>query len=136
MEKINNLIVALLAIANFAKDIHYNCKGDAFYSKHLLADRIQSDLYGYIDDIKEVFFLAIGNGLKESKQYLTEAAALIPDITGSDKADFISLKTLILQTLNDIEKINNLTKGEENLIGAIAQSLQQSLGLLNQQIKE
>lgn len=135
MEKVNNLICSLIAIQNYAKDIHYNCKGDSFYSKHLLADRIQDNLYDYIDQIKEVWFLAANKEPLPSGEYLSRATSLIPQLTEDDKENFRLMENLLTVSLENIEKLNELTKGEENLVGAIAQDLQTSLGLVNQQIK-
>ena len=136
MENINTLIEYLIAIQNFAKDIHYNCKGEAFYSKHLLADRIEENISGYIDSIKEVFFMASFKEPLPSGEYLSRATSLIPQIDPSDKYNFRSMQNLLTNTLQHIETIQDLTKGEENLIGAIAENLQTSLGLVNNQIKE
>lgn len=135
MESINKLIEYLIAIQNFAKDIHYNSKGDAFYGKHLLADRIQENLSEYLDQIKEVFFLASDKEPLPSGEYLSRATSLIPEIAPEDKTNFKSMQNLIVVTLQHIEGLTDLTKGEENLIGAIAQDLQNSLGLINLQIK-
>ncbi len=52
-DEFNKLITYLLAIANFAKDIHYSCHGEAFYGKHLFADRIQENISEFIDQIKK-----------------------------------------------------------------------------------
>ena len=136
MDNINTLIEYLIAIQNFAKDIHYNCKGEAFYSKHLLADRIEENISGYIDSIKEVFFMASFKEPLASGEYLSRATSLIPQIDPSDKYNFRSMQNLLTNTLQHIETIENLTKGEENLIGAIAENLQTSLALVNFQIKE
>lgn len=135
MEKINELIIYLLAIKNFAKDIHYHCKGEAFYSKHLLADRVEENIDGYIDAIKEIFFLAAEKEPLSSSSYLRGAANIIPEIKNDDKTNFNALNNLIVLALQSIEEIQDLTKGEENLIGAIAENLQNSMGLLNRQIK-
>lgn len=136
MEKINSLIFSLIALQNFCKDIHYNAKGDAFYSKHLLVDRIQENISDYIDSIKEVCFLAANKEPLPSSQYLTEAAKLIPLITADDTENFRALSKLIFNTLKIIENPDILiSKGEENLLGAIAENLQTSLGLVYQQIK-
>lgn len=134
MENINKIIELLIAIQSFSKDIHYNCKGDAFYSKHLLVDRIQDNISDYIDKIKELFFLADNKEPKASKQYLIEASKLIPDIASDDKESFNRLLGLLLITIKTIELLKDLTKGEENLIGAIAEDLQSSIGLINRQI--
>ena len=136
MENINKLIEYLLAVANFAKDIHYSAKGDSFYSKHLLCDRISENIYDYIDSIKEIFFLAADKEPLPSGEYLSRATSLIPQIAEDDKTNFTSLSILLESALQDIEKIKDLTKGEENLIGAIAENLQTALGLVNRQVKE
>lgn len=136
MDKINLLIEYLIAIQNYSKDIHYNCKGESFYSKHLLADRIQDNLYDYIDQIKEICFLAANKEPLPSGEYLSRATSLIPEITDDDKENFKLMENLLTVALESIEKTKDLTKGEENLIGAIAQDLQTSLGLVNQQIKD
>lgn len=132
----NKLISLLIAIGNFCKDIHYNCKGDAFYSKHLLADRVQENLSEYIDQIKEVFFLPAGKEPLPSADYLREAAGIIPSLSGKDKTDFYKLSRLLTNALQVIEESEGLTVGEENLLGTIAQDLQNSLGLVNMQFKD
>lgn len=136
MEQINKLIEYLIAICNFAKDLHYNCKGEAFYSKHLLADRIQENLSEYLDQIKEIFFLASDREPLPSGEYLSRATSLIPVLGEGDKENFKSMQNLLVVTLQHIERIRDLTKGEENLVGAIAQDLQNSLGLVNFQVKD
>ena len=136
MEEINKLIEYLIAIQNFCKDLHYNCKGEAFYSKHLLADRIQENISEYIDQIKEIFFLAGDKEPLPSGEYLSRATSLIPQIANEDKANFESMQNLLVITLQHIEGLDDLTKGEENLVGNIAQDLQNSLGLVNLQVKD
>lgn len=122
----DNLIVNLLAIGNYAKDIHYNCSGANFYSDHLLADRFTGDIYEYIDQLKEICLL--GHNLKplHSSEYLVQASALIPA-----GADFKAMRTLMVDTLVIIESIRDISRGDENLIGAIAQDVQNNIGLIN-----
>ena len=134
MEKVNNLICSLLAIQNFCKDIHYNAKGDAFYSKHLLADRVQDNISDYIDRIKEVAILGNDEQTLPSGEYLSRATSLIPEIQKDDKDNFKSLENLIVNTLMILQD-QEATRGEDNLYGAIAEDLQNSLGLINRQIK-
>lgn len=124
--KIDNLIIYLLAIANYAKDIHYNCGGASFYGQHLFADRFVENLYEYIDQLKEICLL--GHNLKPlySSEYLLRASQIIP--TG---ADFESIHSLMMNCLTEIEAIQDISKGDENLIGAIAQDVQNNVGLLN-----
>jgi len=134
MENINTLICQLIALQSFCKDIHYNAKGDAFYSKHLLVDRVQENISEYIDSLKELFFLPADKEPLPSAEYLTKAAKYIPSIKPNDKDSFKELAKLLIKTLKTIEGLNKLTKGEENLIGAIGENLQISLGLVNRQV--
>lgn len=134
MEKVNNLICSLIAIQNFCKDIHYNSKGEAFYSKHLLADRIQENISDYIDRIKEVAILGNDENTLPSGEYLSRATSLIPELSREDKENFQSLENLIVNILMSLQDMD-ATMGEDNLYGAIAEDLQNSLGLINRQIK-
>lgn len=123
---IDSLIVHLLAITNYAKDIHYYCSGPNFYGNHLLADRFTDDICEYIDQLKEICLLGHDYKPLYSREYLVQASAIIP--TG---ADFVSMRNLIVDTLVIIEQIREVSRGDENLIGAIAQNIQNNLGLLN-----
>lgn len=134
MENINKLIAQLIAIGNFCKDIHYNSKGDAFYGKHLLVDRVQENISEYIDQIKEICILGNDEKTLPSSEYLLQATRFIPTIQQEDKVNFKSLENLLINALSLIEQMEG-TKGEENLYGNIAQDLQNSLGLINRQIK-
>ena len=125
-QNFDNLIVHLTAIQNYAKDIHYNCKGDNFYSNHLFADRINDNLSDYIDQIKEICLL--GHEIKplHSSEYLNRAASIIPL-----DANFSQMSELLVNTLMIIEGIKDVSKGDDNLLGAIAQDLQNNVGLIN-----
>lgn len=137
IEKINKLICYLIAIQQFAKDIHYSCHGEAFYGKHLFADRIYKGWNGYIDDLKEICILGHGYAPLPSSEYLKGAIELIPSlVVNDDRPNFLNIHSLIESCMNFIETLDNLSKGDENLIGAIAQDLQQNYGLLNLQVEE
>lgn len=136
MEHFNKLITLLIAIQNFCKDIHYSCHGESFYSKHLFVDRIQENLYNYIDEIKEVCFLGNDKRPLPSGEYLSRATSLIPLLETKDLQNFINLGKLIVEVLALIDNMETLTQGEANLMGTIAQDLQNNLGLLNLQVKE
>ena len=134
-ERIDELIVQLTAIKEFSKDIHYTCHGEAFYAKHLLVDKFGWD--ESIDLLKECVLLGNDERPKTSKEYLNEAstALMIPDVA-NDKKNFGILLELINMTLSNINGLQNLTKADENVIGGIAQDLQQYKGLINLQIEE
>lgn len=125
-DKIDNLIVYLMTISSYAKDIHYNCSGENFYGNHLFADRINDNLNEFIDQLKEICLL--GHNIKplNSSEYLKRASESVPkDIS------FSQMSELMLNTLSLIETIEDVSKGDENLIGAIAQDIQNNIGLIN-----
>ena len=124
--QIDNLIINLMAISHYSKDIHYNCTGDDFYGKHLFADRIHDNLSDYIDQLKEICLLGHQQDPLHSSVYLEQCSKIIPD-----GADFRKLERLMLNTLQLIEQIADISKGDENLIGAIAQDIQNNIGLIN-----
>lgn len=143
IDNINKLICYLIAIQQYAKDIHYTVHGEAFYGKHLFADRIanaQEDddlMTTYIDQLKEVCVLGHGFHTLTSKEYLQGAIELLPDVEESDdKQNFLNIHKLIEDCLTFIDELDGLTRGDENLIGAIAQDLQTNYGLLNLQVEE
>ena len=138
MENINKLICYLLAIANFAKDIHYTCKGDAFYGKHLLADRIYEGLYDFIDGLKEICLL--GNEILPlpSGEYLAYTMNLLPIVETDDNKNFQNMQKLLVDCLVLMQEMlqdTDTPRAEVSLIDGIAQDLQQKLGLINLQVK-
>ena len=138
MENINKLICYLLAISNFAKDIHYSCKGEAFYGKHLLADRIQERLYDFIDGIKETCLL--GNDILPlpSGEYLARTMNLLPPVDADDKKNFQAMQKLLIDCLVLMQEMLQETdtpRAEVSLVDGIAQDLQGKLGLVNRQVK-
>ena len=138
MENINKLICYLVAIQNFAKDIHYSCGGDAFYSKHLLADRIYNGLNDFIDNIKETCLL--GNDILPlpSGEYLAMAMNLLPALEYDDKKNFEAMQKLLIDCLVLMQEMlqeKDTPRAEVSLIDGIAQDLQGKLGLVNRQVK-
>lgn len=144
MENINKLIALLIAIKGYAKNIHYTVHGNAFYGKHLFADKIAGAgedndevIDGYIDLLKEVCILGHGFDTLSTEEYYNNSLELFPETSNDDdQLNFANMLTLLVQTLDFIENLKDLSKGDENLIGAIAQDLQQNAGLLSLQIKK
>ena len=133
-EDIDSLIVALIAIEEFSKDIHYTCHGDSFYAKHLLVDKFNFD--NSIDLLKECLLLGNDERPKSSKFYLNMAQLLLVEPKeNDDRANFIILHNYIDETLKVINNLENLTKADENVIGGIAQDLQQYKGLVNLEVE-
>ena len=131
------LICYLVAIQNFAKDIHYTCGGDAFYGKHLLADRIYDGLDDFIDGIKETCLL--GNDILPlpSGEYMVRAMNLLPALEPDDQKNFEAMQKLLIDCLVLMQEMlqeKDTPRAEESLIDGIAQDLQGKLGLVNRQV--
>ena len=133
----NELIAYLVAIKGFCKNIHYTVHGESFYGKHIFADKIAAPLDDYIDSIKETCLLGHlpeGERPLETSKYDELAKSHYPKLSETnDSENFKNLQDLIVLALNHIATLENLSRGEENLIGAIAEHLQQMNGLLNLQ---
>lgn len=132
-QQIDDLIVNLMIVQEFSKDIHYTCHGEGFFAKHLLVDKFN---FGEdIDLLKECCLLGNGDRPLASKEYLEKACLkLIVPHKDNDKANFCLLADLLFDTLNRIDGIQELSKADENVIGNIAQKLQQYKGLVNLQV--
>ena len=126
MNEFNQLIVYLMAIEAKAKDIHYTCSGDNFYGNHLFADRIASGIDEFIDQIKETCLLGKGEKPLFSYMYFKEAESLL-----NMDASFESLLALIINCLNLVENIQNISRGDSKLLDDIANKLQNDKGLLH-----
>lgn len=133
MDKIDQIICYILAIANFAKDIHYTCKS---ISIHKFMDDIEDNLYDFIDLIKETCFLADNTLPLPSTEYLSRATNILPPIRNLDKENLTELKNLIMQVLEELQTVDNTSRGENSLFDNIAQDLQKKLGLLNLELRE
>lgn len=136
MNKIDTLIAYLFAIQAFAKDIHYSASGEAFYSKHLLADEIYKGIDEQIDALIETCILPWGKP-KRILEYYKLSDEYSPSLTGNvGNIDFSDLHKLIGYVLTYIDKNlnNSIDCGSQSLIDSIAQDLQRKLGLITRQV--
>lgn len=129
----------LLAIQRQAKEIHYHAKGDCFWSDHLLADRIYDGLDDLMDEIQENYYLGKEEEAPSQKDLLIEASEEVNDASGDIKMDFEHLDSLIVACIARIESITeddeNLTAGDNDLLGRICSDLQKKHGFLVRRIK-
>lgn len=129
MDKIDTLIAYLFAIQAFAKDIHYSAKGEAFYSKHLLADEIYKGIAEQIDALIETCILPYNTPM-QIDEYWEHARGIIPSAI-----DFYNLKGLLKDAITMIDSQERIrTAGEKSLLDSIAQDLQRKLGLITRQV--
>lgn len=126
----------LVAICNYAKDLHYNVKGSAFYSKHIFADLLLDGLDEACDDLRENVLL--GNGVEplHSSLYLRAAAEMVPPITPDDRINFVMMKVLIDMVRGMIKDMEAPSRGANSLLDSIGEHMDKMSGLLFLQVKE
>ncbi len=129
MNKIDTLIAYLFAIQAFAKDIHYSASGEAFYSRHLLADEIYKGIDEQIDALIETCILPY-NIPMQIDRYWMQAREFIPTVL-----DFYNLKGIIKGAIGYLDKERgSFNIATEALLDSIAQDLQRKLGLITRQV--
>ena len=132
MNKIDTLIAYLFAIQAFAKDIHYSASGEAFYSKHLLADEIYKGIDEQIDALIETCIMPYY--AVRISYFWNIAKGLIPDLTDDDNINFENLGHLCDKTGGLINDIEITSRGEQALIDDIAKDLGHKLSLITRQV--
>lgn len=133
---INDIIVDLMVIENFAKDIHYTCKGEAAYAKHLLADQIHDGISDFIDELKENVILGSHELPLNSKEYLKRASEQTPEVKQTDTENFMIISDIINKVREDIKNIDSKTRGTASLLDKIGEHLDKSYGLIFLQIRD
>lgn len=133
MDKIDALIAYLFAIQAFAKDIHYSASGEAFYSKHLLADEIYKGIDEQIDALVETCIMPYY--AVRISYFWSIAKDIIPDLTDDDSVNFDNLRKLCAKAVDLMNKIEVDIKGEQSLIDDIAKDLQRKLGMITRQVQ-
>ena len=132
-EQLDEIIVNLIIIKEFSKDIHYTCHGEAFYSKHLLVDKFNWD--EHIDLLKECCLLGNAERPLSSLEYMQKAVKYLVAPKKEDKQNFEILGNKINELLEYIDNIQITTSADSNVIGNIAQDLQQFKGLISLQVE-
>ena len=132
---INDIIVKLMVIANFAKDVHYTCKGEGAYGKHLLADLVHGDINDFIDELKENALLGQHELPLPSKQYLKMASEQTPDVAESDVANFNTLASIIDGLRKMLEDTEAKTRGIASLFDKIVEHLDKAYGFIWLQVR-
>lgn len=136
------LLSMLYALKLGASDTHYWVKRDSFWGDHKFADYIRNGeddddhiLDDYIDAINEVCFLGAKKPTPYSKDIIEAAIKYIPVKVSEEKLMFHNLGKLIYDILSLIENIiPEASTGEANLLGNIAQDLQQRYGLIQKRV--
>ena len=128
--KINDIIVHLMIIENFAKDIHYTCHGEGAYGKHLLADVVSDEISGFIDDLKEIAILGQHELPLQSKEYLGMAHEKALEVASTDVENLERLSDFITTLRDGLKNVGAKTRGVDSLLDRIGEHLDKSVGLI------
>ena len=126
------LIEYLIAIREYAKEIHYHAHGESFYGIHLLMDRVADGLYDTIDKIKEVYYMGDITDPPLASEMLKVAAAYIPEVTSSNEQNLRNLDKIIAEALDHIGGMDaSLQNRATNaILDGLAEDLQLKRGLI------
>ena len=132
MEQLFDLLKYIYAIRFYSKDIHYNAKGESFWSDHLFADEVFNGIDDFIDQINENLYLGYENKAPRSKDILEAVVGSIPPLPTDITQCWKNLSNLIvnaIQLINDIE--NEYSDAPiSSLLDSIADDLQKKRGLI------
>lgn len=126
-----HLLALLWALKFSASDLHYLAQKDNFYGDHKFADELRENINEWIDKINEICFLGEKENAPYSKDIILLAKDFIPPMQEDVTNQFKNVGELVKDILVYIQKMSDKTStGEQNLIGGIAQDLQQRYGLI------
>lgn len=136
----NKILSHLSCIEILADDLHYRASGPAFYATHLLADVVKKPVGGFMDDLRETYWLGELGALPPQTDVTFEDAASIAKsirlrITVPDNRELEALKDAlnILAHVVEEEKTNSsLLSGTVSILDAISAHALKMRGLLDQ----
>lgn len=134
-----DLMAHIKCIGMCAKDMHYRCKGKAFYGLHQLAD-LTWKLEDESDQIAEIYFMGErGITPPRLRDVYANATAIDVMYPKDDKYFIGGLMNICLQTMHKIEAIKqgfpDLKSGTVAVLDQISQQCLLNIGLLDQTMK-
>lgn len=127
-----DIIVKLLAIYHYAKDIHYTAQGESFYAIHTLMDRICDGIHDQVDDINEVCYLGTNKEAPFSYDILKIVTASIPE-KGPTSYMLGFLDEMLenaIAAISELKEKTYMSGGEASLLDDIQKTLLQKRGLV------
>ena len=138
--EMEQIISYLIAIKSAAKAIHYRTYGEKFWGDHLLVDRVADDLDDFIDEIFENYYLGKSEDAPQQKVVMSGASGLIPLVDNDIEKDFGLLDELVVNCLSELQMLaeanQDLTLGDNDLMGRISSDLQKKHGFIWRRIKK
>ena len=137
--EMEDLMAHLKCIGMCAKDMHYRCKGKAFYGLHQLGD-LTWQLADETDKIAEIYFMGERAITPPRMKDVCAKAVSIEVMYPKDDKYFIGgLMNICLRTMHRVEDIKrgypDLKSGTVAVLDQISQNCLLNIGLLDQTMK-
>lgn len=128
------LVYLLTALQSYCKDAHYSFYGIGFKELHEWADEIEEPLQGFIDEIKENYFIARGLVVPRSANINAQASDYIPTALGDNDQILANLLAIIVMAHNKLNGLDEKQAGINDLLGRIDSHLLKHIALINMAI--
>ena len=128
---LKDLIILLTALKIYCKDAHYAFKGEGFKSLHEWADEIGEPLEGYLDEMKENWFLFAGIDVPRGVMLNNAAVDYVPIEVSTNEGVLNNLLALITMCHNHLMEIDAKEPGINDLLGRLDTHLMKHIALLN-----
>lgn len=125
------LIYILTALQIYCKDAHYAFYGATFLPLHEWADDINEPLQGFLDEIKENYFLARGLQVPRGTNINAMASDYVPTALGDNMQILANLLAIIAMAHNKLNGLDEKDAGINDLLGRIDSHLLHHIALLN-----
>lgn len=125
------LIYILTALQIYCKDAHYSFYGTNFLPLHEWADDILEPLQGFLDEIKENYYIARGLQVPRGTNINAMAADYVPTALGDNAQILANLLAIVAMAHNKINGIDEKDAGLNDLLGRIDSHLLHHIALLN-----
>lgn len=126
------ILITLIALKQAIKQYHWQAKS---YQEHILADKLEEDLEGYIDEVAELSVLLLPNDKHlEAKLLLGKASLFLAD---KQEITLMSILELLGDLQEEITDFNDKTEdlGFKDLCGRLSNTLLRKAYLIQVQAK-
>ena len=129
-----DLIYYLTALQIYCKDAHYAFYGVDFKPLHEWADEIYEPLDGFIDDLKEQWFIGSDLVVPRGVDINAAAADYVPTALGENSQILANLQAIMVMAHNKLNGLDIKNAGINDTLGKIDAHLVKHIALINMAI--
>ena len=138
----DEILEYIVCVGILADDLHYRSSGDSFYANHLLADTIKKPLDGFMDDLREIYWLGELYALPPQTDVTYQNASMKAQsirlrAASSDRNLGLSVKdalNVLIHSIENIKKEGALISGTVSVLDGICAHAQKMCGLLDRML--